>query len=743
MKHIATFIGLGLLALPLVNIMSAQADCTPPPAGLVAWWKGEGNANDTIGTNNGIVDGTLGFANGKVGQAFQFTTTNADVKIPASASVDVGANDGFTLESWICPSNVVYQPLFEWNDGAGDWGVHFYIGAAGSGTLFANIVDSGGNWHQIFSPGDMVLTNVFQHVALTYDKAFGVATIYLNGVVVAQETLGSFNPLTSYDLYLGRRVSDPSSDRFTFSGLMDEPSIYSRALSSNEIAAIYNAGSAGKCALSPECTPPPTGLISWWPGEGSAQDIAGTNNGSAQNISYTNGQVGQAFVFDGSSSYVQFPATPSLDVGQGSGLTVEAWINPANLNLQALFEWNQNNGVPYGAEQIGTHLEINESSGDGSIWGNLVDTSGVSHNFNSSTGIIVTNQFQHIAMTYDKASGAAVLYYNGAMVGTNNFGIIVPQTSFDLFLGNRPSGFFAGDYFQGEMDEPSVYNRALSANEIAAIYNAGSAGKCQSVAAITQQPSNQTTGTGSGVTLTVGMGGIGPFTYQWRFNGTNISGATNATLTLTNLHSNQSGHYSVVITTPDGTLTSSNAVITVIPQDILAYNYSGKEQITTAGQEFSYNYFGQMFFIPASTNGAFVGWATLNGKKQYWISPLANYLWITIPGKMNHVYTLLGQAGSGIDENGYPYLWSYLHRGLNTSLTIATKRKFSFPNSFDCNDTHAYPDTQTGKIILREASSNYNFASGNTQTANNTGQTLADLVNALTKSLEKQGYQKQ
>ncbi len=123
MKHIATFIGLGLFFFSLVNSVPAHADCTPPPAGLVAWWNGEGNANDIIGTNNGVVDGTLGFASGEVGQAFQFTTTNADVKIPASASVDVGANDGFTLETWICPSNVVnLGPLFEWNDGAGNWG---------------------------------------------------------------------------------------------------------------------------------------------------------------------------------------------------------------------------------------------------------------------------------------------------------------------------------------------------------------------------------------------------------------------------------------------------------------------------------------------------------------------------------------------------------------------------------------------------------------------------------------------
>ena len=44
-----------------------------------------------------------------------------------------------------------------------------------------------------------------KHVALTYDKTTGVATIYCNGAVVGSGNLGSFTPLTSYNLYLGRR----------------------------------------------------------------------------------------------------------------------------------------------------------------------------------------------------------------------------------------------------------------------------------------------------------------------------------------------------------------------------------------------------------------------------------------------------------------------------------------------------------------------------------------------------------
>ena len=54
----------------------------------------------------------------------------------------------------------------------------------------------------------------------------------------------------------------------------------------------------------PSCTPAPAGIVSWWPAEGNARDIIGTNNGTARPgaIGYTNGEVGMAFVFDSSTS---------------------------------------------------------------------------------------------------------------------------------------------------------------------------------------------------------------------------------------------------------------------------------------------------------------------------------------------------------------------------------------------------------------------------------------------------------
>jgi hypothetical protein len=169
-----------------------------------------------------------------------------------------------------------------------------------------------------------------------------------------------------------------------------------------------------------------------------------------------------------------------------------------------------------------------------------------------------------VALTYDKASGVAVIYLNGAAVTNKNLGSFIPQTSYNLYFGKRASGPFSGSYFNGLMDELSLYNRALSSDEISAIYIAGSAGKCFTVPpSITTQPTNQTVTVGGTATFSVTASGAPPLSYQWNFNGTNLSGATNQTLTLTNVRPSQAGNYAVLVTNVSGSILSSNAMLTV------------------------------------------------------------------------------------------------------------------------------------------------------------------------------------
>ncbi|WP_160164593.1 hypothetical protein [Pedosphaera parvula] len=82
---------------------------------------------------------------------------------------------------------------------------------------------------------------------------------------------------------------------------------------------------------------------------------------------------------------------------------------------------------------------------------------------------------------------------------------------------------------------------------------------------VTVQPGNLTTNGGSQVTFTSALVGQGPFTYQWLFNGTNLTGATNSQLTLTNALVIQSGNYSLIASNSFGLSTSTNASLAVVP----------------------------------------------------------------------------------------------------------------------------------------------------------------------------------
>jgi uncharacterized delta-60 repeat protein len=82
-------------------------------------------------------------------------------------------------------------------------------------------------------------------------------------------------------------------------------------------------------------------------------------------------------------------------------------------------------------------------------------------------------------------------------------------------------------------------------------------------------PQSLTVFKGSNASFSVTPGGDGPFTYQWRFGGTNLAGATNNPLTLTNVQTNQAGLYSIVLTSPYGSATSSNATLTVLDPPVI------------------------------------------------------------------------------------------------------------------------------------------------------------------------------
>lgn len=391
------FITLALMSnVALLAPRAVHAQCSPPPSGIVAWWPGNGNALDIVGGNNATLVGGVTYTNGEVGLAFNLDGTSGYAVAPASASLNVGQSSGLTIEGWIDPASLTEQPIVEWNNGSSYPGAHLWISVPGVGNgpgcLYANVVDTSGANHYFASPAGLVVTNAFQHVAMTYDKNSGNAVLYYNGAAVAQQNLGVFTPQTGYNLYLGDRPGG-ATPVVSFGGLLDEISIYSRALSAGEITNIFAAGSAGKCGLS--CVPPPSGVISWWPGEGNALDIVGGNNGTlVGGVTFTNGEVGQAFSFDGVSGYVDVPYSAAFN--PTGPFSVECWVKATPVqNYSQVLIVDKSHGFTDGT---GWGLQINVGGTADFFYGIGGPTGNAEYfPFVATINSVLDNQWHHLA----------------------------------------------------------------------------------------------------------------------------------------------------------------------------------------------------------------------------------------------------------------------------------------------------------------------------------------------------------
>jgi hypothetical protein len=218
-----------------------------PPSGIIGWWPGDGSAADIVGANDGTLFGTATYAPGLVGEAFSFDGSGACVELPP---VSAGLPEG-TIEFWCSLNSWNWQAagngMFLWSgteyapgSGAGwDWmdlGTHPCC--TSTGDLMFGIFDGGWQWAH---SGVVPQTNAWYHVAGTWGP--GGLCIYVNGLLMGINAYTGGAPSDIVYNLIGC-TSWPNSGR---DGLIDEVSLYNRALSASEIAAIFLAGSAGKC----------------------------------------------------------------------------------------------------------------------------------------------------------------------------------------------------------------------------------------------------------------------------------------------------------------------------------------------------------------------------------------------------------------------------------------------------------------------------------------------------------------
>jgi len=223
--------------------------CSPVSSDIVSWWTGDDNAVDIVGGNNGTVQNGVSFSAGKVRKAFHFDGIGGRIVVQDADNLKFTGS--FTIEGWIYieswPGPNGGHILFRGDDRLGIDPYDFRV--LSNGNLQFLIEQSSDSSVYIEAP---ISLNQFLHVAASLDSITGDMRIYVNGVVAA-ETTTSVRPFRNLDPYylpgigIGNTQGEGLAHNAPFHGLIDELAIYKKALSVNEIRAIYQAGYSGKC----------------------------------------------------------------------------------------------------------------------------------------------------------------------------------------------------------------------------------------------------------------------------------------------------------------------------------------------------------------------------------------------------------------------------------------------------------------------------------------------------------------
>ena len=231
--------------------------------------------------------------------------------------------------------------------------------------------------------------------------------------------------------------------------------------------------------------------------------------------------------------------------------------------------------------------------------------------------------------------------------------------------------------------------------------------------AITSQPISRTNGVGSTATFTVAATGTATLSYQWRFNGTNltdgvnISGSTAATLVLTSVQTNDAGLYSVIITNAAGSATSSAANLTVLPAayaaaGVIAWgsNSAGQTNVPAGLSNVVAVAAGGYHSLALQADGFVVGW----GDNSYGQAPapvgLSNV--VAVAGGHRHSLALMAErtvAAWGQYFNGSTYVPMTVPVDLSNVVAVAAGGFFNLALRAD-GTVAAWGNNQFGQTNL-------------------------------------------
>lgn len=559
---------------PVCYLRFAETDVVTIPSPFIATNLGTvGAAGNGVAavTNYGISTGIAGSQPGALADAantaFSFPGTDTNrINVPYRPEWNVSTP--FSVELWLkggtnfsCPASSV-----QW-EGAG-WLI--YQGDStqtnsnsGNGWWFRVYNSSGG---RINAQVDMsVSPTAWYHVVGVYDGSS--ALLYTNGALAASAALGGAyapNPSPANLLTLGGRSNGGSRP---YGGLMDEAAFYTNALTPSQIAAHYAAATTNATGYAASILNlHPAGY--WRFNELLNPPVAANSSsgGSAFNGAYLDWS---ATVPD-----LQAPAYPGLEpantVLQLLGTNGQVLIPPLDLDINTVtFEcWLKRNGnqpsyagllmhrtsAGSGACGLGFHAGSNHL---GYRWNDAANT------YDWDSGLLPPDgQWTYAALTISPAQ-AVLSMFDGTTwsAATNPVSHAVQAFSGLTRVGS--DGGLSGRWFNGLLDEAAIYNTALTQTQLRG--HALSAFGSTNRPFFTQLPASQTLYAGSAASFSPQVSGAPTIAYQWKFNGTNLAGATGLGLSFASVDYTDAGHYAMAATNAYGGVLSPAATLTVMP----------------------------------------------------------------------------------------------------------------------------------------------------------------------------------
>ena len=247
----------------------------------------------------------------------------------------------------------------------------------------------------------------------------------------------------------------------TFAAWNGENVITSTQLNTN-LFGVWNADALG--------TSLDTSIYAAYNGDNVNDSSGNARNGTnVNNVTFTTGKVGNALTFNG-GNYVALPNSSFDFTGDFS---ISTWVKiPSAPSASGFIFHNGNYDV---ATSYGYGLYINTNRTIGFYIGSLGGTSTV-----TSTTVLALNTWYHVTIKRDSVAKRSDLYINGVFevqaTNTNltiGYGTRAIQPAIGAYRGNNQGVLSVENYFNGQADALTIWNKKLTDNEIISLYNEG------------------------------------------------------------------------------------------------------------------------------------------------------------------------------------------------------------------------------------------------------------------------------